>query len=179
MIRHKTLAALAIAALLIGCAPAPLPDVTRLIEPTILEKTDATAADVAPGACWAKVQTEDTETVTESTLVVPETLDDDGTVLSPAIHRTVERPVDGSKEVWFERPCEAQITPDLTASLQRALKAREFYVGEITGEMDEDTRLAIRIYQQAQGIDSGVLSMATARQLGLITVDLDHATDQG
>lgn len=175
MIRPRSFIAMAGLGLTAACAPLSAPDVTRLIEPTILEKTDDTAPDAAPGTCWAKVPAPGVERVTETITVQPAELDGDGKVVAPAIYRTVERPVDGSKEVWFERPCEAQVTPALIETLQRALMARNLYDGDITAELDFRTRLAIRAYQQDQGIDSGVLSMATARQLGLIDVGLDPA----
>lgn len=152
-----------------------MPDVTRLIEPSVIVKTDEGAPDATPGTCWAKVVNSNVETITERVIVQPAEISTDGTVITPAIHREVTRPVNGDGETWFERPCEAQVTPQLTESLQRALKARGFYAGEITGEMDLRTRLAIRAYQQPQGIDSGVLSLSAAKQLGLIQVEIDQA----
>ncbi len=74
------------------------------------------------------------------------------------------------RELWFETPCEDQLTPDFLASLQRALKARGHYHGGITGQMDSRTRRAIRHYQAPQGLDSGILSLAAARKLGLVAV---------
>ncbi len=150
-----------------------MPDVTRLIEPSVIVKTDETAPDATPGTCWAKVVTDNVETVTERVVVQPAEIASDGTVIAPPIHREIERPVNGDGETWFQRPCEAQMTPQLVESLQRALQARGHYSGEITGEMDLRTRLAIRAYQQPQGIDSGVLSLSAAKQLGLIEVEID------
>ncbi len=176
MIRYTTTLGLSSALFLMACsAPFETPDVTRLIEPSVIVKTDETAPDATPGTCWAKVQPRNVKTVTERQIVQPAELSSDGTVLNPAIYRTVERPVDGSAETWFQRPCEAQVTPELIESLQRALAARGFYTGEPSGEMDTRTRLAIRAYQQPQGIDSGVLSLSAAKQLGLIDVELDTA----
>lgn len=164
--------------LLLGaCNAGFMPDVTRLIEPSVIVKTDETAPDATPGTCWAKVITDNVETVTERVVVQPPEISADGTVLVPAIHREIERPLNGDAQTWFQRPCEAQITPMLVENLQRALMARGHYNGEINGEMDLRTRLAIRAYQQPQGIDSGVLSLSAAKQLGLIDVEID--TEQG
>lgn len=72
----------------------------------------------------------------------------------------------------FETPCAADLTPDFTASLQRALKARKIYAGPINGVMDKRTRTAVRAFQKAGGPDTGTLSLAAARRLGLVAVEL-------
>ena len=41
--------------------------------------------------------------------------------------------------------------------------------------MDTATRAAIRAYQRPEGLDSGVLSLAAARKLGLSVVDVPGA----
>jgi len=64
------------------------------------------------------------------------------------------------------------LTPDLVASLQRALTARGLYGGQINGMMDRATRHAVRGYQAPLGLDSGILSLAAARKLGLAVVDV-------
>lgn len=99
----------------------------------------------------------------------------DGTVLSPAIYKTETRQavVKERREIWFETPCAAQMTPDFIATLQRALQVRSLYRGPITGEMDKRTRAAVRKYQQPEGLDSGILSLASARRLGLVAVSRD------
>ena len=56
------------------------------------------------------------------------------------------------------------------ASLQRALGARDLYRGKISGEMDNRTRASVRRFQKPQGLDSGILSLAAARKLGLVAV---------
>ena len=108
----------------------------------------------------------------------------DGTVTAPAIYKTetVQRIVREREENWFETPCPEEMTKDFVASLQRALAVRGYYVWQVTGEMDPRTRAAIRRYQQPQGLDSGILSLAAAQQLGLVSVELDDRTkseDQG
>lgn len=60
------------------------------------------------------------------------------------------------------------------ASLQRALKARGLYLGEVTGEWNAATAEGVRRFQAERGLDSPRLSLAAARELGLIAVDLDR-----
>ena len=55
---------------------------------------------------------------------------------------------------------------------QRALAARGYYAGPITGVMDRRTQAAIRAYQRPQGLDSAMISLAAARQMGLIAVEI-------
>jgi peptidoglycan hydrolase-like protein with peptidoglycan-binding domain len=55
-------------------------------------------------------------------------------------------------------------------SLQRALAVRGLYAGQISGQMDARTQAAVRQWQQARGLDSGMLSLETARALGLVAV---------
>ena len=57
------------------------------------------------------------------------------------------------------------------SSVQRALSVRGLYRGPITGQMDSPTRAAIRKFQKPQGLDSGILSTAAARKLGLIAME--------
>jgi len=82
-------------------------------------------------------------------------------------------PKDGSeqpahRDIWFEVPCADDMTPDFATTLQRALKSRGLYDGAVDGLMGGGTRKAVHQYQSAHGLDSDVLSMDTARQLGLI-----------
>lgn len=80
-------------------------------------------------------------------------------------------PAEPPEVTRFEIPCADNLPADFTASLQRALSARALYSGAITGQMDANTRAAVRRYQQPDGIDSGTLSLAAARKLGLIAVE--------
>ncbi len=77
------------------------------------------------------------------------------------------------KELFFEIPCKEVLTPEFIASVQRALKARGAYDGSISGEMDPRTRRALRRFQAADGLNSSILSLQTARKLGLIAVPRD------
>ncbi len=76
--------------------------------------------------------------------------------------------------VWFRAPCASEMTVDFVASVQRALKARGFYRLPLTGVLDAPTRDAIRRYQRARGLDSDHLSLAAARDLGLLAADPDR-----
>ena len=75
------------------------------------------------------------------------------------------------REDWFQTPCGAQLTPDFIASVQRALQARGHFSGPVTSKMDKRTRVAVRRYQQSKGVNSEVLALSTARELGLIAAD--------
>ncbi|WP_428539236.1 peptidoglycan-binding domain-containing protein [Profundibacter sp.] len=71
-------------------------------------------------------------------------------------------------DIWFETPCPDALDTNFIAMLQRALKARGLYDGEIDGTLGTGTRKAIRMYQAAHGLDSDILALDAARQLGLI-----------
>jgi peptidoglycan hydrolase-like protein with peptidoglycan-binding domain len=61
---------------------------------------------------------------------------------------------------------------DVLATVQRELRARKFYFGEIQGHATEETVAAIRKFQEARGIDhSGNLDVDTLRALGLHAAD--------
>lgn len=77
----------------------------------------------------------------------------------------------------FETPCPDDLPPDFGASLQRALAARDLYDGAVTGRMDAATRAAIRRYQAPEGPDSGTLSLAAARRLGLVAIELPEGAE--
>jgi len=72
------------------------------------------------------------------------------------------------QDIWYQTPCPDALDMDFIATLQRALKARGLYDGEIDGSLGTGTRKAIQTYQAAHGLDSDVLALDTARQLGLI-----------
>lgn len=158
---------------LAACSSAPLPDVQALREPDLAFMTQVAPPGAAPGTCWGKTTTPAViETVTEQVLLQPAQVSVDGTVMSPAIYKTEtqQRIVRERKETWFETPCPADMTPEFIASVQRALAVRDLYAGPVTGEMDARTRAAVRRFQSPQGLDSGILSLAAARRLGLAQV---------
>lgn len=170
------LAALSLAVLAAGCAPLPGPDVTKLINPTVITATEMSPPADMPGVCWGHIPgPQITEIVSDIIVATPAVIDEFGRETSPAIYRKVTRPKtfnegDGR---WFTRTCDAAMTPEFIMTLQRALKVRGYYRGPVTGEMDHRTRRAIQAYQTPKGLDSAILSQSAAQQLGLIAVELD------
>ena len=174
----RTLALMALIPALVACSAgeALRGNVDALREPDVVQIRQAQPPGAPPGTCWGKsVSPAVVETVTEQILVQPAEVTADGAVLRPAIYRTetLQRIVKERRETWFEAPCPEVLTGEFIASVQRALKARDLYRGRITGIMDGKTRAAIRRYQQAQGLDSGILALETARQFGLVAVRRD------
>lgn len=146
--------------------PGAMPDVTRL--------SQIAPEWAAPGTCWAQEITPAVvESVTEQIITRPAELGPEGQVISPAIYRTKTRQqIVREREVtWIETLCPDKLTPELLASLQRALAARDFYAGPVSGALDAPTRAALYQYQRSQGFDSRNLALATARQFGLAAVD--------
>ena len=159
---------------LAGCvAPDAAPE--RVFRtPDVAFLTDGRPEGARAGSCWGKRATPAViETVTEQVIVQPAELDDSGGVVQPAIYRTETRQaiVQQRSESWFETLCPEALDADFTASLQRALRARGNFSGEITGELDNKTRTALRRFQKSQGFDSAVLALETARTLGLAPVE--------
>lgn len=145
-------------------------------EPAISRALQEAPPGAAPGSCWGKQITPAVvQTVTDQVLVQPAEIGGDGRVMAPAIYRTETRQdiLRQRHETWFETPCAATLTPDFIATLQRALAARGHYTGPIDGEMSARTRAAVRAWQAPEGLDSGILSLAAARRLGLIQVTRD------
>ena len=168
----RWIALLSATALLIGCATTNPASVARLGKDQPQYLTTATPPLTASeDACHARETTPAViETVTEQVLLQPASVDVTGTVLYPAVYKTETRQkiVRERKELWFETPCPELLTPDFIASLQRALSARGYYIGPISGRMGPPTRWAVRRFQKEQGLDSATLSIAAARHLGLI-----------
>lgn len=177
MARHDRIVAAAL--FLAACAPRPelpaTPDQANLAS-EIIRTRDDTAPKGPPGACWAKdARPAVIETVTEQVQITPEMRADDGTVTAPATYRTKTnaRMVRDRQTVWFRAPCPVDMTPDFVASLQRALKARGYYLAPLTGTLDPATTDALRRFQTDRGLDSRQLSLGAARELGLVTTDID------
>ncbi|MFB9150870.1 peptidoglycan-binding domain-containing protein [Roseovarius ramblicola] len=126
-----------------------------------------------PGTCWGRqVSPAVVETVTEQVQTAPAVTAPDGRVIAPARYATETRQaiVEERRVRWIETPCPAVQTPDFIASLQRALIARALHTGPVTGRTDKRTRAAIRRYQAARGLDSDILSLKSARELGLVAL---------
>lgn len=162
-----------------ACGPMPSPEVARLLDRdgTIVTRGEG-PQDARPDACYAQDVTPAViETVTEQVLVQAPELDASGAVRAPAVFRTEtrQRIVTERDDLWFETPCAAENDPEFIAMLQRALAVRGHYRGPVTGVMDLRTRRAIRAYQRPQGLNSGALSLAAARLLGLAVWDPEAA----
>jgi len=133
--------------------------------------------DGSQDACLASLEAPVVmETVTELVLIQDVVFNEDGTVLHPAVYgnETREQIAEGPPPIEFETPCPELMTPELISSVQRALQARSYYDGPITGELDAPTTAAINAYQfDENDIDTGILTLRSARALGLIAVPRD------
>ena len=109
---------------------------------------DPAVVDPAAGSCFARATTPAViETVTEQIMVQPAVVRPDASVDTPAAFRTVtrQRILRKRREVEFETPCAPVLTPEFKASVQRALIARGYLRGPITGTFDSRTAAAIAI----------------------------------
>ncbi|MGJ8604187.1 MAG: peptidoglycan-binding domain-containing protein [Marivita sp.] len=174
----RALWAVALAALA-GCVGAVdyTEDATAVPVPDFASAQINPPPGVSPDGCWVRdIAPAELETVTRQIEVAPARVDEAGKPISPARFRTetvqvIERE---RQALIFETPCPDALTPDLVSTLQRALEARGLYRGQITGVMDVPTRQAVRRYQNARGLPSGLLSMQSARGLGLLATPRDQ-----
>ena len=127
----------------------------------------------ASGTCWGKtISPAIIETTNRDILLQPAQVSSDGRIQQPAVYKkeAIQEIIRPRRETWFETVCTNLLTEDFVASLQRALSARGGYRGDITGLMDDRTRRAIRKIQLGSAFDSGNLTVASARKLGLVAV---------
>lgn len=130
---------------------------------------------LSDGRCQAREETPAVyQQVMGEVRVIQAEIAEDGTVVTPAVYRRAPVPkvVRERSQFIFEAVCGHQLTPEFISSLQRALAARDYFAGNVTGRIDAPTSAAIHRYQKERGLDSAQLSLETARSLGLITVDL-------
>lgn len=161
-----------LALVLAGCQPGASNDPTKpdSLSRELVTKTGPKPPSEGQNICWADDMIPAIiETVTEQVQVQPEEQGPNGEILRAAVFetKTAQRIVQDRRDVWFRAPCEAVLTLDFVASLQRALKARGFYTGALTGQLDPPTRHAIRLFQEPLGLASERLSLAAARRLGI------------
>jgi hypothetical protein len=157
---------------LAGCQQDTLPEAPGVRD--LASELRRTPPPDRKGQCWGEDVTPAViETVTEQVLDSPAQTDAAGQVIRPASYRTETRTriVQDRGTVWFRIPCPEDLTLEFVASLQRALKARGIYVSPVTGQLDAATRDAVRRFQAPRGLDSPVLSLGAARELGLIAAD--------
>ena len=125
------------------------------------------------GRCFARTAPPtQTEVVTELVEVEPARTDANGVVITPAIFRNITRPVtrpvgDGAR---FEAVCPQVYTAEMVETLQRALIVRRAYGGPVNGVLDAATRAAVRAFQLEDGLDSPVLAVRVAQDLGIVAV---------
>ncbi|MGV6839216.1 MAG: peptidoglycan-binding domain-containing protein [Planktomarina sp.] len=159
------------AACMLG-ACAPKPDFKGSFEEPVLLSFQQTGPAGAPaGTCWGRDEIPATiETVTKTVEVTPEERGEDGSLITPAVYKSVEEQtiIYARDDIWFETPCADAIDNDFIAALQRALTARGLMEGDATGVMDNRTADAVRAYQKPQGLNSGQLSLVAAQKLGLV-----------
>ena len=113
-----------------------------------------------------------TEIVNQLVEVVPAQKDQNGVVINPAVFRNVTRPraVQVAEGAQFEAVCPQRYTADFVATLQRALIVRRAYDGSVTGVYDAATIAAVTQFQRKMGIDSPMLAVIVAQDLGIIAV---------
>jgi len=160
-----------------GCAPGQNAGPARADLAIELVRLTGSGPPKGPDtACWASDTTPAIiETVTEQVVTREEVRDAAGAVVAPASFetKTFQRMVQDREEVWFRAPCAVDVTVNFVATLQRALKARGIYLQPVTGTVDAATSDAIRRFQAMRGLDSPVLSLAAAKELGIIATDRD------
>lgn len=160
--------------LLAGCAgPAPDPSAPPPDSPTLVLDDNITTDDT--GRCFARTRgATRTEVISDLIEVEPEIKDRNGVIQRPAVFRTVTRPrtVAVGDGTPFQIVCPQILTPDFVSTLQRALIVRRAYAGPVNGRYDAATSAAVAAFQQARGIDSPLLAIAVARDLGIVAVPL-------
>lgn len=129
------------------------------------------------GLCWGTAMRPAVyQEVTGEIQVVPPLYDAEGRLVRVPVYRRTSVPelVTPRRMVRFKAVCPKSFTPEFISSVQRALGARGFYASPVSGEIDGATQAAIRSYQARRGLDSSQLALDTARDLGLIAVDLSE-----
>ncbi|WP_245771006.1 peptidoglycan-binding domain-containing protein [Natronohydrobacter thiooxidans] len=76
------------------------------------------------------------------------------------------------EEVAFRVPCPEAMGRGFIKTLQRALMARGYHEGPVTGVADAQTRAAVQAFQRAGGFNSPILTLETAQRLGLVPIEL-------
>lgn len=167
-------------ALLAACDAAPPTARGAGTSPTLAPEVVRSHRDGPPGAepgtCWGEDLTPaHVETITEHVMLQPPGLDAAGNPVAAVLQtETRQRIVREREPVLFRTPCDDELTPVAVATLQRALAVRGLYTGPVTGTMDAATRQAVRAFQRPQGLDSGLLSLRAARQLGIVAFDFSE-----
>lgn len=106
-------------------------------------------------------------TITKKVEVTPTTVKK---IEVPATYKTVTRTVEDApaRTVWTSVLCDINTTPDVVRRLQNALKSKGHYGGPIDGIIGAQTRRGVASYQASNGVDSDILTLDSAKKLGLI-----------
>lgn len=168
-----------------ACTPEVRDPSPALPPPSVLETANIEIG--IDGRCFTSfaISQDVFETVVEQVEVVPAVRDAQGRITAPAVFRNqdVRRLVAPSERGRFETLCPPQFTSEFTANLQRALAARQSYVGPVTGVYDARTGDAVRLYQlrhppsDGQVVNSEVIAIDVARALGLVPLSQAQIAD--
>lgn len=168
----RALSAVAVITALCACETSSTTSRATL-EPGVFAATTDGPDGAPKGTCWGRTfEPAVVERVSERIEVEPARFNPDGTIAAAPIYETKDRQVivTPRKSNWFETPCTGVLTREFVSTLQRALLARGHYGGAVTGALDADTQAAVQTFQRANGLDSPLLSLESARALGLIAV---------
>ena len=88
----------------------------------------------------------------------------------PETYKTVSRTVEAApaRTVWTSVLCDVNTTPDVVRRLQTLLKSAGHYGGPIDGIIGSQTRRGIASYQASTGVQSDILTIDSAKKLGII-----------
>lgn len=71
-----------------------------------------------------------------------------------------------------KRPPVFRATKEQIKQAQAVLKGRNFYAGEASGKLDDDTRAGLRKYQEAEGLKvTGTLNAVTLQKMNIPLTD--------
>ncbi|MGB0958825.1 MAG: peptidoglycan-binding domain-containing protein [Halocynthiibacter sp.] len=132
-----------------GCVPLDGPNYPGPRSPSAIETFPQKPYATHPDLCWDGVFS-------------PDSVEPPSQEQPPKINDHPPR-----HEQWFQVPCRDQMSPEFMSSVQRAFKVRGLYEGEITGQINAETRLAIHAFQSKRGLASDILSVDAMRKLGL------------
>ncbi|CAA6820169.1 MAG: Reverse transcriptase [uncultured Sulfurovum sp.] len=91
-------------------------------------------------------------------------------VVIPAEYITVVTEKERTKgySKWMPMICESNITPNMVKKVQKALQLKGFYMGEVSGIWDLESKSAAREYQREKGLAiTSKLSIETMTSLGI------------
>lgn len=78
-----------------------------------------------------------------------------------------EKTAEAGLTEWVEVICREFITPQMVKAVQHILHLEGYYKGDISGESDIRTKIALRKYQQANGLPIGQFDFETLNKMGV------------